>query len=283
MNFGQSYIKRLLLVFSLGGVLSTRAQEIGVQAHAGLSRLQYSASGASSQAGLGEGFGLFYSIPVHKHWSIVSGIGADHYTGKTSLQDNTFFTENMVDASGSAFQYQVTTKGYQEKQSFWAVTIPVMAAYETSISSHWRWYANAGGKLLIPAGKMKLESSASQLNLYGYYPDVNVTIKDMPQHGFGSQSNWNDKNSVSDLQAAVLASVESGVKARVGGRCNLYVGLFLDYGVTNVVKKNGDSFVSYNANAVSGVKVNGVFATNAVGAVKTLGYGISVKLGWVRR
>jgi hypothetical protein len=43
----------------------------------------------------------------------------------------------------------------------------------------------AGGKVFVPFNS-NIRVSAKQLTLSGYYPDFNVDVSSLPQHGFGT-------------------------------------------------------------------------------------------------
>lgn len=261
-----------LTVLSLAG--NTYAQEFGIELNGGLQGLKYDLNNGNRKLQPGGSLGVNYTFRLGKQWGLLTGVAASYYNTKVTLQDGTF-SSYQVDNTGSAFQYNIKATGFEEKQSFLAGTVPVMLQYHTLGNT--RWYLNAGAKLILPA-EATVKASASQLDLSGYYPDYNIEVKEMPQHGFGTVNNWKS-DTKQELKPSVTASAATGISFRIGEGMRLYTGVYFDYGVTNMQKSSGNnpSLVAYNPGNIDQAKAGSLL--NGVDKVNLMAYGIQVRIG----
>ncbi|MGN6416992.1 MAG: OmpA family protein [Pseudobacter sp.] len=261
-----------LTALSLSG--STLAQEFGIELNAGLQGLRYDISNGDRKLQPGGSLGVNYTFHLGRKWGLLTGVSASYFNTKVTLQDGTF-SSYQVDNTGSAFQYNIKATGFEEKQSFLAGAVPLMLQYHTLGNT--RWYVNAGAKLILPV-EATVKAKASQLTLSGYYPDYNIEVKDMPQHGFGTVNNWTSETK-QELKPAVMASAATGISFRLGEGVRLYTGVYFDYGVTNMNKGSGDnaSLVAYNPANINEAKAGSLL--NGIDKIHAMGYGIQVRLG----
>lgn len=265
-----------LTALSLAG--STYAQEFGIELNGGLQGLRYDIDHGSRKLQPGGSLGVNYTFRLAKQWGVLTGVSASYYNTKLTLQDGTF-SSYQVDNTGSAFQYNIKASGFEEKQSFLAGTIPVMLQYHTLGNT--RWYMSAGAKLILPV-EATVKASASQLTLTGYYPDYNIEVKDMPQHGFGNVSNWSS-DTKQELKPSVTASAATGFSFRLSEGMRFYTGVYFDYGVTNMQKRSGDnpSLVAYNPANINEAKAGS--ALNGIDKSYLMAYGIQVRIGFEKK
>ena len=122
--------------------------------------------------------------------------------------------------------------------------------------------------------------SAQQLILSGYFPDYNVEVTNLPQHGFGTLNNWKAHAST-ELRPAAALSAATGFSFRLSRGTRLYAGLSVEYGLTDL-KAKGDSMplVTYNPTNVSGLKANGVLNMQNAGRMTSLILGLQVRLSF---
>lgn len=261
-----------LTALSLAG--SAFAQEFGIELNGGLQGLRYDLNNGDRKLQPGGSLGVNYTFRLGKQWGLLAGVSASYFNTKVTLQDGTF-SSYQVDNTGSAFQYNIKATGFEEKQSFLAGTIPLMLQYHTLGNT--RWYVNAGAKLILPV-EATVKAKASQLTLSGYYPDYNIEVKDMPQHGFGTVNNWQSETK-QELKPSVAASAATGISFRLGEGMRLYTGVYFDYGVTNMKKGSGDnaSLVAYNPENINEAKAGSLL--NGIDKIHAMGYGIQVRIG----
>jgi OOP family OmpA-OmpF porin len=212
------------------------------------------------------------------HWDLLTGIIGGIYRTQASLQDGVVFTYGQVDDAGSAFQYNVKSTGYKETQQFIAASIPLLLQYHTA-GVHTRWYFIAGGRALFPLNA-SIQQSAQQLSLSGYYPDYNVAVSNLPQHGFGTISGWK-ASQTAELKPAGVLSAATGLSFRLSAGTRLYTGVYVDYGLTDL-KGSNDSMplVTYSAADVSKVQANSVLKMPIAGPMTLLSFGLQVRLSF---
>jgi outer membrane protein OmpA-like peptidoglycan-associated protein len=253
-----------------------RAQEIGVELNAGLQGLQYSLQNGQNKQQPGGSLGVNYTFRLTSRLGFLTGISGGLYRTQASLRDGLVLTYGEVDDGGSAFQYNVKVTGYKESQRFFAASIPLLLQFHT-IDADIQWYVNGGAKVFIPF-HTSIQASAQQLSMSGYYPDFNIAVSNLPQHGFGTLNNWSGSTS-SDLKPAAALSAASGVSFVIRPGMRLYTGLFLDYGLTKVNGKNSvTSLATYSSSGINGVKVNSVLDLPGAGPAKIFSFGLQARL-----
>jgi outer membrane protein OmpA-like peptidoglycan-associated protein len=268
-----------LALLITGLVPGAGAQALNIGFEGGLQGTQYTVPNGQVQPQPGGTLGLGYSFRLGSSLDLLSGVNFGIYRTKATLRDGVISSAYQVDDLGSAFQYNVNAKGYQEIQRFYAVSIPLLLQYHTQ-DPLLQWYFNAGGKLFVPFGS-STEVSAGQLALTGYYPDFNIEVSNLPQHGFGTVNGWK-ANATTQLNPSVALSAATGVSFSVAPHNRLYAGLFIDHGLTGMAKKSETSLplVTYNPSGVSGVQAGSVLNQPAVGKVSLFSFGLQVRMSF---
>ncbi|MCS3798546.1 OmpA family protein [Niastella sp. OAS944] len=263
-----------LLMCSFNG----QSQEFGIEVNGGMLGLRFDNPGGSqSKPQAGGGVGVQYIFPLSAHFGLLTGIGGGYYNTKTTLHNDAAFSSWQVDNTGSAFQYNISTAGYSEKQCFLAAAIPVMLHYHT-VGNNTQWYLNAGTKFILPFNE-KIKATAQQLNLSGYYPDYNVEVFNVPQHGFAAINNWQSSRSI-ELKPTATLSGSTGISFKLGERMHLYTGVYIDMGLTDMKKADSyNSLIGYNSAGSVNPPAGGVFSVGNTGDAKLFACGLQVKLG----
>lgn len=218
-------------------------QEIGVYLGGGLSSLNYKNVSTDFSDRLGFMGGFSYNYFITNNWSLKSGLELSYYHAKADLNS----IEGSVDAiddEKESFKYQYTIGGYNETQKAYLINIPVMASFQTNRSNATtNLYVSGGFKLGLPISS-KYKSNMSSITTKGYYPKNNVTYTDFIFRGIGSFSDINSNGNLkTNLQ--VLASLEFGIKNKIGDKLYLYSGLYFDYGLNSLTKKD-KTLIQYN-------------------------------------
>ena len=261
-------------------VTQAAAQGLIIELDGGLQGTQYPLTNGRNKPLPGGSFGLLYAFPLGNHWGLLTGITGGVYRTQATLPDGVVFSNYQVDDEGSAFQYSMKTKGYTETQQFFAGGIPLLLQYHTAGAGS-QWYINAGGKVLFPSSA-GVAIKAQQVTLSGYYPDYNVNISNLPQHGFGTIDNWN-ASSTTELKPAAALSAATGLSFRLSRSTRLYTGLYIEYGLTDLKSKTDSMpLVTYSSTGVNGVQANGILNTLNAGQVKLLSLGLQVRLNFGR-
>jgi OmpA-OmpF porin, OOP family len=267
-----------LLMCSFNG----QSQEFGIELNGGMQGLRFDmAGGSQGKPQAGGSAGVHYVFPLSARFGLLTGIGCGYYNTKAILQGGATFSSWQVDNAGSAFQYNISTTGYTETQRFFGGGIPVMLQYHT-VGNNTQWYLSAGTKFILPFNA-KIKATAQQLNLSGYYPDFNVEVFNVPQHGFAALSNWQSSRNI-ELKPTATLSGSTGISFKMGERMRLYTGVYIDLGLTDMKKTDSyNSLIGYNAAGAANALAGGVFSIHNTGEAKLFACGLQVKLGLERR
>ncbi|WP_338839588.1 OmpA family protein [Flavobacterium ginsenosidimutans] len=272
-------IKITIAVLALFNI-SIEAQELNFKINAGPSGILYDSSIGDGKLKFGGGIGVGYTYFFSGHWGITAGVDVTYSQNSFGLDNGTTISSYEVDDQTSAFEYRVTPTNYKEDQHFISAAIPLMMQYRTSIASQTGLYFGFGGKILFP-GKQTVKASASELQLSGYYPDVNLLVDDLPSHGFGKVTDWQDKTAVS-LDPAFLLSAETGLAFRLKERTQLYTGIYIDYGLTDLAKETPNANIAaYSPNGIDNIQADGTAGNRKiVQESRYFSAGIQLKLGF---
>ncbi|PKV49865.1 outer membrane protein with beta-barrel domain [Aquimarina sp. MAR_2010_214] len=270
---------KVIIGLCLFCTLIGHTQEFVLKTSSGLSGILYDDLNGKGTIGFGGGLGVGYTYFLNAHWGILTGAEIAYNQNQYKLNTDEVISTPKIDDYRSAFYYQVKTTGYKEDQSFVSVAIPLIVQYRSLISNKTEFYFGVGGKLLLPTNQ-QVSASAATIATSGYYPDLNLEIDDLPNHGFGILNNWEDKGSLS-LKPSVLLSLEGGLSFSLKKGTKLYTGIYADYGLTDLQDHNSTkNLVTYNLNGLDDIAVNGILAANnTVKHSKYLSAGIQIKLG----
>lgn len=266
------------LVICFTAIVSlARAQQLGLELDGGLQGMRYPLQNGQTKLLPGASLGVNYVFPLYKGWGLLSGITAGLYRTQAKLQNAQAFVYDEVDDRGSAFLYTIKFTGYQETQRTLAVTIPVLLQYHTDGAT--QWYIDGGGKVFLPVST-SIQATAQQMSISGYYPNYDLVVSDLPQHGFGTVNGWSGSASTK-LKPGAALSAGTGFSVGVSPGVRLYAGVYIDYGLT-ALKSSRDSLpiVTYSSGGIDKVKPNGVLNTSNAGQPKLLSFGLQLRLSW---
>lgn len=271
--------KQIILTAMLFGLLAPAAKaQFSIAVNGGYHSLKYAVKDGKNAIAPGAGIDFGYTKPFrNKHWALYVGMGANYYNTSATLNSGTSVTANQVDDMGAGFEYRVVSKQYEETQHMIGVGIPLYIQLSPGKQQKMNWYINVGPKFIFPL-QVNVKASAEQLNLQGYYPDVNLLVNnEIPQHGFGTVYNWSGK-SVKLLNPGLAISAGTGLRFPLKNGSHLITGLLFDYGVTDMKKQNNQALVSYNAPIASGTAANSVMATSNAG--KIIPFSVCLRIGY---
>ena len=254
------------------------AQELGIEMNGGLQGMHYQLKDGQTKALPGGSLGLSYTFGLSRRWGLLTGITGGLYRTQATLPDGLVFTYGQVDEAGSAFQYNLKATGYKETQHFFAASIPLLLQYHT-IGAGTQWYFNGGGKVFFPLNT-SIDVSAQQLRLSGYYPDLNLEVSNLPQHGFGTLNGWKS-SATAKLKPAAALSAATGISFGLGSGTRLYTGLYADLGLTDLKDKQDSlPFITYSSSGIKGVQAGSVLNMNDAGHATLLSFGLQVRLSF---
>jgi hypothetical protein len=276
MKFDVKYILGMAVLLLSTGMNA----QFYVGAQSGIANLQSDVAGTVAGNRLGGALKVGYIYGITDHIGI--GLGAEfaHYKQLVSFgRANATLTNFEVDQTGSAFAYNVSSVNYKEEQTLQAVQIPLFLQYKTNINTGVDFNFRAGVKYFLPVN-YKIEASAASVNGTGYYPDVNLTIDNLPEFGFGSQANYNATGEY-QTKGILMSTFELGFTFELNEKSGLYTAMFLDSGYGTIIdQKQNESYIGYNPSAVTGRKANGLYSTDKNATVKPVAFGLTVGLNF---
>jgi hypothetical protein len=249
---------------------------IGVQTGIGNIKSDVKSTSAGHRLGGAVKAGYIYSLT--NHIGIGTGLEFAQYNQNVFLNSpSSTLTINEVDNKGSAFVYTIKTSNYKEKQTLHALQIPLFLQYKTNIDKGIDFNFRAGAKYFLPVN-YKIEATADYVNGTGYYPDVNLNIDDLPEHGFGGQSNYSATGEYK-TKGVIMSSFELGFTFEMGAKNALYAAMFLENGYGSILnQEKNESYISYNPTSVSDREANGMYSTDKNAEIRPVAFGAT--LGW---
>lgn len=264
-----------ITAFLISQVMSAQFY-VGVQSGAGSILSNIKATSASYELGGAIKVGYIYSLS--NNIGIGTGIEFSQYKQDVFLSNSSATLSNYeVDPSTSAFEYRITASNYKERQTLHAIQIPLFVQYKMNINKGIDFNFRAGAKYFLPVN-YKIKATATNVNGTGYYPDVNLTIDDLPEYGFGSQSNYSASGEY-ETKGIVMSMFELGFTFDMGAKNALYVAMFLENGYGSIVDQNKDeSYIGYNPTSVADRKANGLYSTDENAKIRPVAFGVT--LAW---
>lgn len=173
----------------------------------------------------------------------------------------------------------MTTGNYKESQTVQAIQIPLFLQYKKNINTGVDFNFRAGIKYFLPVN-YKIESSAESVKGIAYYPDVNLYIDNLPEYGFGNQTNYAASGEYK-TKGILMSTFELGFTFQMSKKNALYAAMFLDSGYGSVIdQKQNESYISYNPTSVTDRKANGVYSTDRDATINPVAFGLTLGLNF---
>lgn len=217
--------------------------------------------------------GLSYLHKIKSGWAVVTGIHLGRLNSTIDVKNNTF-TNNKIDDRNSAFELRVTPNNFKETQKQTYFKIPLLAQYSKKIGKNTHAYGALGVSYYLFADQTS-QVTAKSIQVFGYYPDVNIEIKNAANHGFGTLNNISKKIQTDYKDFATL-SAEAGLKWNI--KTDFYLGIFFDYGLTSLQKQQGN-IVNHNSTNLDSNKIKGVSYLTNIGKPQFYNVGIKLRMG----
>jgi len=223
---------------------------LGVQAS--LTELRSSEAIIENNQSSGGALNLGVGYTLSDSWSLHSGVGIGYLKNNASLV-NYSDIQNAVDLEGEAFEFRYNLSGYSENQRYTVASIPLAVQYETNGTT--RFYARAGASYNIFLTS-EAKSRANSLITTGFFENLNAELEAPRFAGFGTFEDISFAEQDIDIKNAVNAILELGIKQRVDAKNWLYLGFFVETGLNNLLKLNGESLLQYERENPTEFRVN---------------------------
>jgi hypothetical protein len=229
-------MKKLFIIL-LSFVISTfvQAQETGNYLHfnvgEGSHNLSYSLQDGKESGQTGYTINLAYSHFFTSQWGIQTGIGVQTFSILSTL--NLTESTPAIDSDGDNYLFKSNFKNWQENQQVLFFDIPITGQFKHMFNNKIGLLATGGAKILIPV-HVTYKSTGGEIVTSGYYPQWNIELTDIPQHGFKTiTQSYSGKY---NLNPAYTAIVELGGIYKISEKVDLYAGGYFNYGLNNVLK-----------------------------------------------
>ncbi|GAB6008777.1 OmpA family protein [Dysgonomonas reticulitermitis] len=259
--------------------------ELNLWMAGGLSTLNYRPNIGKANTGTGYAFGIGYTRYISRNWGVSTGLEYAFHSRNISIGNvNSSYT--TYDADGNPIEYRSLVDSYREYQRSGLLNIPISLIYRMGKDN--RYYASLGFKLGIPVYG-RYTASGGIVTTSGYYTDYYQEEIWQNDLGYGTFPVRTMEKPLK-MGLSYTGTLEAGMKWNVGIGADLYTGVYIDYGLNNVVRGYGkERFVGYNYENPSDPHINGLLASvygspgnrlSFMEKVSPLAIGIKLKLAF---
>jgi OmpA-OmpF porin, OOP family len=262
--------KQIIILISLVISTLTQAQETGNYLHfnagTGQHNLSYSLQDGTQAVQSGYSANIAFSHFFTSSIGLQTGIGIQTFSALSTL--NLIESTPAIDSDGDIYVFKSDFKNWQENQQVIFFEVPLTGQFKHKFNDKIGLLVTAGAKISIPVNAT-YKTTGGEIVTSGYYPQYNIELTDMPQHGFTTitQSHTGKYS----LNPAYMAIAELGGTYKISERIDFYAGAYFNYGLNNLLKP--DTKMLY---LVDGT-YNGVLGTYQTTGVKP--FSIGIKLG----
>lgn len=207
-----------------------------------------------------------YTYFFNENWGIGLGVGIQHIAAKALLDFNgqTEVLQTGYNPNDPARTYTMYFKGsdLQEKQSIWAIEVPLTAQYEYRFGNKRNGiYAGLGVKGYFPIkARTNFSAESGTLTTEGYEDEINVYYgSDLTPH-FG-QTTLTAKSSLTKLRPSVDIHADLGGIIGLSRRTDLYLGVYCSYGFLNILPKETTDYLTQTSVTPT---INGFMNSNLI-------------------
>jgi outer membrane protein OmpA-like peptidoglycan-associated protein len=207
--------------------------EFSINAGGGMSNFQTKPFGGTDLWDWTGTAGWAFHLFFNPRWGIGIGTNITAYNNGISFNnyDRQQSTTNVL--TGNAFDFMVNSPDFKAMQQTMMVTTPLMLQYQGVGKA--AFYAAIGGKAGFSYSSFSIPKGI--FTTKGYFPNLDVTYEDLPEFGFVTNQQFPETKTNIRLKTSYMASVELGVKWRLGKVVSLYTGIYADYGINDIMVK----------------------------------------------
>lgn len=247
---------------------------LSLSAGGGISTLLYDFPYGSSEMGKGGRFNIDYNIFFSRVCGISFGLGGSKLNSTVNFDEgskySTMVKVPVTNYNGKETNYDAkcttTFSGWTETQSLFALEVPVGILFRAPMGEKTTFLAGVGAKLSFPI-KTSYEVTDGSMTSSLYVEKLNARYDSVPSQGI-TTSDVHDSGETETKLVSVSGYLDLNLVHRVG-RIHLFYGLYADYGLTSIAKKD-KSFVSIDG-------YNGVLSSDAV--EKVIPFSVGLRLG----
>jgi hypothetical protein len=281
-------MKKIFLILTVLAVANVQVKaqdsskhELGLSAGTGLSTLLYKRTGdeGAVKGGAGLAGSLDYSYSFHPNIAIVTGLSLTYSSAQAESKAISQSVEQtyMFDVP-TTLELASNLENFTERQKTIFLHIPIMVRYQSTIVGKTQYYVALGGKIGFNVWN-KYKAHADALVTTGNFDEFKQIFKDVPSHNFLTTNNVNYSGVKTFNTPDFSIALEAGVKQTITRGTRLYVGLFCEYGLTNLLSIRGteDALISYNPDNSRTFQYSGLFQSSHISSVHLLSAGLKVR------
>lgn len=193
------------------------------------STLRFSYQGVGSKGALGVSANFEYTYLLSKKWSVTTGLGYNLFNSSISLHDVSEISPILTEKNGN--RYTVTQQlNTIEKQQVAFLTIPLKANYRLELTDFISLKVTVGAAYALPISE-NVKMTSGSIKRSAYFPDLNVSITDLPSQNFGRYNGFIKPSSKKQFKGTIMAlagvagvydlneqlSVSGGIQFMFGG------------------------------------------------------------------
>lgn len=260
------------IIFSLILLLSsvTYAQQSGhylkFDIGGGQHSINYSPENGVMKPGLGATGNIAYNYFFAPNWGIGTGLGIQTFQSTATL--NFMSTTPSVDTDGDSYDYRAYYSNWQERQRMLMLDIPIALNYRHLFGTKLGLLASAGTKISLPL-RSDYKSMGGDITTTGYYPQWDIELNGMPQHGFDTYNEFAESGL--NTKVNLSAFVDLGALYKISEKVDLYIGAYANYGLTDVSGAGNHDVYQVSENTY-----HGVLASNQISKASLLSVGLKV-------
>lgn len=173
------------------------------------------------------GGGIEYHHFLNKNWGIGTGVGLKSICARFTYPDTEATEPDITDSEGESYTRTTSISGYNDKFQSLYLDIPVTAVYKLPLSYNIDLWISASFVLGVPIlGEHTVMQGTETVS--GYYPQWDLLLHDMPEHGFGTTDLTGEKHSEKP-GITYGANIEINATFRMTPSASIQASLFGEY------------------------------------------------------
>lgn len=210
----------------LQSVVLKAESRLGISLGGGVHTLTYEPFLGERSYDYGGKFGLDYSYFFGSYVGFSVGAYADLYRSKFTFASDFEDANESVDEANGGCKYKLRYDvKADEKQQMFMLGAPVMFRFRLPMKK-WAFHTDLGAAFELPLKSTFKTDGSTEVK--GYYTDLNVEFKDMPNHGFRTET-YERSGDLELSKYGVSAIADLGFSRQMGDRSSLYLGLYASY------------------------------------------------------
>lgn len=214
---------------------------------------------------------LHYAYFFNEHWGLSIGAEANHVGAKAEFSKKGVIP-NYPDAEfnneQTFYDLYYNGKGLIEKQSIWAVKVPLMAQFEWKFDGRSGIYAGLGVYGYFPFYALNKYKGQGTIETYGVEEgvgqDYNMADNDMMPNHF-NDGVYNGNGNKAKLKMSFGAEADFGGIVRISRICDLYLGAYCSFNFLDILPKEKTEMFSMDKGTPT---FNGTLSSNILETMK---------------